>query len=154
MHRILTLIRHCGRNRFSNFSNQLVPVRAMPTPPISARIRRVIQVQDFHKNYDQTVAVGGLTFDVQPGQILGLLGPNGAGKTTTMRAIAGITPPTRGGCPLRGMMSRKNPCPRSGIFAYVPDDPKLFDTLTVGSIWNSSQPPMKFGITSRWPSGS
>ena len=47
---------------------------------ISARIRRVIHVQDFHKNYSETVAVAGLTFDVQPGQILGLLGPNGGGE--------------------------------------------------------------------------
>ena len=56
----------------------------------------MIQVSDFHKAYRQTVAVEGLSFDVQAGQVLGLLGPNGAGKTTTLRAIAGVIPPTRG----------------------------------------------------------
>lgn len=55
-----------------------------------------IVVQDFHKAYDTTVAVVGLSFEVEPGTILGLVGPNGAGKTTTMRALAGILAPTRG----------------------------------------------------------
>jgi ABC-2 type transport system ATP-binding protein len=91
----------------------------------------VIHVQDFHKNYDQTVAVAGLTFDVQPGQILGLLGPNGAGKTTTMRAIAGITPPTQGRLVVADFDVAKNPVEAKRNLAYVPDDPKLFDALTV-----------------------
>ncbi|MBC8106669.1 MAG: ABC transporter ATP-binding protein [Anaerolineae bacterium] len=91
----------------------------------------MIHVQDFHKNYDQTVAVGGLTFDVQPGQILGLLGPNGAGKTTTMRAIAGITPATQGRLIVAGHDVAKEPVEAKRNLAYVPDDPKLFDALTV-----------------------
>jgi ABC-2 type transport system ATP-binding protein len=91
----------------------------------------VIHVSDFHKNYDQTVAVGGLTFDVQPGQILGLLGPNGAGKTTTMRAIAGITPATHGQLSVAGFDVAKQPVDAKRHLAYVPDDPKLFDALTV-----------------------
>src|SRR5207237_7086884 len=56
----------------------------------------LIEVEDFHKSYRDTVAVQGLSFVVEPGQIVGLLGPNGAGKTTTMRVISGIIPPTRG----------------------------------------------------------
>jgi ABC-2 type transport system ATP-binding protein len=98
---------------------------------VSARIPPVIQVQDFHKNYEQTIAVAGLTFDVQPGQILGLLGPNGAGKTTTMRAIAGITPPTHGRLIVAGHDVAKEPVAAKRNLAYVPDDPKLFDALTV-----------------------
>ena len=61
-------------------------------------------MQDFHKAYDQTVAVQGLDFRVEPGQILGLIGPNGAGKTTTLRALAGILPASRGR--LRWQVSR------------------------------------------------
>ena len=44
-----------------------------------------IVVEDFHKNYGETMAVAGIYFTVAPGEILGLLGPNGAGKTTTLR---------------------------------------------------------------------
>ena len=56
----------------------------------------MIIVEDFHKAYDKTVAVSGLSFEVAPGQVLGLVGPNGAGKTTTLRALAGIIPSSRG----------------------------------------------------------
>ena len=91
----------------------------------------MIQVVDYHKAYGDMVAVGGLTFDVQPGQVLGLLGPNGAGKTTTMRAVAGIIPPTRGRLLVAGHDVVAEPVVAKRRLAYVPDDPKLFDALTV-----------------------
>ena len=75
--------------------------------------------------------MSGLSFAVQPGQIVGLLGPNGAGKTTTMRAIAGIIPATRGRLVVDGHDVAKEPIAAKKALAYVPDDPKLFDTLTV-----------------------
>jgi ABC-2 type transport system ATP-binding protein len=91
----------------------------------------VIRVEDFHKAYGQTVAVAGLCFEVQPGQVLGLLGPNGAGKTTTMRAVAGIIPPTRGRLIVAGHDVATEPVEAKRQLAYVPDDPRLFDALTV-----------------------
>ncbi|HWE92871.1 MAG TPA: ABC transporter ATP-binding protein [Tepidisphaeraceae bacterium] len=91
----------------------------------------MIQVIDYHKTYLDTVAVAGLTFQVRPGEILGLLGPNGAGKTTTMRAITGIIPPTRGQLIVAGRDVVADPVGAKSQLAYVPDDPKLFDTLTV-----------------------
>jgi len=91
----------------------------------------LIQVTDFHKAYRGTVAVEALSFDVQPGQVLGLLGPNGAGKTTTMRAIAGVIPPTRGWLLVAGQDVSIDPVAAKRLLAYVPDDPKLFDALTV-----------------------
>ena len=91
----------------------------------------IILVQEFHKNYEQTVAVAGLSFMILPGQVLGLLGPNGAGKTTTMRAICGIIPPTHGRLFVAGHDVAQEPIAAKRKLAYVPDDPHLFDTLTV-----------------------
>jgi ABC-2 type transport system ATP-binding protein len=49
-----------------------------------------IQVRGIRKRYRSTVAVDGLTFTVEPGQVTGFVGPNGAGKSTTMRIILGL----------------------------------------------------------------
>jgi ABC-2 type transport system ATP-binding protein len=50
----------------------------------------VIIVNDFRKLYGGFVAVDGITFDVQQGEIFGLLGPNGAGKTSTLECLEGL----------------------------------------------------------------
>jgi ABC-2 type transport system ATP-binding protein len=55
-----------------------------------------IEVQDLRKRFGRTVAVDGLTFTVQPGQVTGFVGPNGAGKSTTMRAVLGLDTPDEG----------------------------------------------------------
>jgi ABC-2 type transport system ATP-binding protein len=91
----------------------------------------LLRVAGFHKVYGQTVAVSGLDFELGPGDIVGLVGPNGAGKTTTMRAIAGIIPPTRGRVWVAGHDVASEPVAAKRELAYVPDDPKLFDALTV-----------------------
>jgi ABC-2 type transport system ATP-binding protein len=91
----------------------------------------VILVDGYHKTYNETVAVAGLSFQVEPRQILGLVGPNGAGKTTTLRAIAGIIPPTRGRLLVAGYDITSQPVPAKERLSYIPDEPKLFETLTV-----------------------
>jgi ABC-2 type transport system ATP-binding protein len=90
-----------------------------------------ILVQDYYKVYGQIVAADGITFSVAPGDILGLVGPNGAGKTTTLRAMAGILVPTRGRIVIAGHEMSKEPVAAKSKLAYVPDDPRLFDQLTV-----------------------
>jgi ABC-2 type transport system ATP-binding protein len=91
----------------------------------------IIVVDDFHKSYDRTVAVTGLSFSVVSGEILGLVGPNGAGKTTTLRALAGILTPTRGRLTIAGHDLAKEPVAAKAGLAYIPDEPRLFDQLTV-----------------------
>jgi ABC-2 type transport system ATP-binding protein len=91
----------------------------------------VIQVVDYHKVYRDLTAVAGLSFEVRGGSVLGLVGPNGAGKTTTLRALAGIIPPTRGRLVVAGHDIVADPVAAKRCLAYVPDDPKLFDALTV-----------------------
>lgn len=91
----------------------------------------LVRVSGYHKSYRETVAVAGLSFHVAAGSVLGLVGPNGAGKTTTMRALCGIIPPTMGTLEVAGHDVVKDPIPAKQALAYVPDDPKLFDMLTV-----------------------
>jgi ABC-2 type transport system ATP-binding protein len=90
-----------------------------------------IVVEDFHKIYDRTVAVNGLSFEVPPGEILGLVGPNGAGKTTTMRALAGILEPSSGRLSIAGHDLKHDAVAAKSALAYVPDDPHLFENLTI-----------------------
>lgn len=90
-----------------------------------------IVVENYHKNYDKTVAVAGISFRVNGGEILGLLGPNGAGKTTTLRALAGILVPTRGRLLIDGHDIQTDPVHAKKALAYVPDDPQLFARLTI-----------------------
>ncbi|HEX4125024.1 MAG TPA: ABC transporter ATP-binding protein, partial [Tepidisphaeraceae bacterium] len=99
--------------------------------PMNAGGDALIQVSDFFKAYRGAVAVEDLSFDVRPGQIMGLLGPNGAGKTTTMRAITGIIPPTRGRLLVAGHDVSIDPVAAKRMLAYVPDEPRMFDALTV-----------------------
>jgi ABC-2 type transport system ATP-binding protein len=90
-----------------------------------------ILVEDYHKTYGSTVAVAGISFAVAAGEILGLVGPNGAGKTSTLRALAGILVPTRGRLVIAGHDLATAPVAAKTQLAYVPDDPRLFDHLTV-----------------------
>lgn len=91
----------------------------------------MIKVENYHKTYRETVAVEGLSFEVQPGEVLGLVGPNGAGKTTTLRAICGIIPPTSGEIHVAGHNIAEEPVQAKSQIAFIPDDPNLFDTLSV-----------------------
>ena len=90
-----------------------------------------IVVEDYHKAYGEFVAVQGISFRVEPGEILGLVGPNGAGKTSTLRALAGILSPTRGRLLIDGHDIVVEPVAAKSRLAYVPDDPNLFESLTV-----------------------
>ena len=56
----------------------------------------MIEVKDLTKRYGDVIAVKGITFDANTGQVTGFLGPNGAGKTTTLRMLTGYMPPTSG----------------------------------------------------------
>jgi ABC-2 type transport system ATP-binding protein len=56
----------------------------------------VIEVQDLHKEYGDTVAVDDISLTVEEGEIFGILGPNGAGKSTTVECIEGLRSPDRG----------------------------------------------------------
>jgi ABC-2 type transport system ATP-binding protein len=91
----------------------------------------VIEVEDFHKTFADHVAVRGVNFRVEPGQLLAIIGPNGAGKTTTMRAVTGIIPPSRGRLSIAGFDVQTDGIEAKSRLAFVPDDAPLFHDLTV-----------------------
>jgi ABC-2 type transport system ATP-binding protein len=91
----------------------------------------VIQVDGLHKLYGEFPAVQGLSFAVDSGEVLGLVGPNGAGKTTTIRSIAGIIMPTSGRIRIAGHDLIHDPVAAKSALAFIPDEPHLFEYLTV-----------------------
>ena len=93
--------------------------------------KHMITVTNFSKQYKGFTAVKNLSFTVEPGQILGLLGPNGAGKTTTLRTLCGIIPPSSGKLEVAGHDVVQAPIAAKENLGYIPDDPRLFDTMTV-----------------------
>src|SRR6476659_844710 len=63
----------------------------------------VIHVHAIRKAYGRTIAVDGVSFEVQAGEIFGLIGPNGAGKTTTMACVGGLRRPDGGAISVLGL---------------------------------------------------
>ena len=83
----------------------------------------MLQVKDLRKTFAATVALDGVTFEVQPGELFGLLGPNGAGKTTTIRISLGIIEPDSGTVRFNG--KELNP-EMKNILAYLPEERGLY----------------------------
>jgi len=91
----------------------------------------MIEVQSLVKSYRTVTAVDGLSFRVAAGEVLGLVGPNGAGKTTTLRCLSGILPPSSGRIRLAGFDLDRDPVEAKRRLAFMPDEPRLFEYLTV-----------------------
>ena len=91
----------------------------------------MIEVEGLQKVYGNLAAVQDLSFRVLPGEVVGLVGPNGAGKTTTLHCLAGITIPTAGRVRVAGHDLADDPVSAKSALAFVPDEPHLFEYLTV-----------------------
>ncbi|NLW52404.1 MAG: ABC transporter ATP-binding protein [Tissierellia bacterium] len=90
----------------------------------------MIKVQNLTKKFGQKVAVNDISFDVKPGEIFGFLGPNGAGKTTTIKMIVGLLEPDQGHITVSGVDVVKDSLESKKKFAYVPDNPDIYENLT------------------------
>jgi ABC-2 type transport system ATP-binding protein len=90
-----------------------------------------ISVQQLRRTYGTFTAVDDLSFEVGGGEIVGLIGPNGAGKTTTLRTLAGILKPTAGRVAVDGYDLAVSPIEAKRRLAFMPDEPHLFEYLTV-----------------------
>ena len=91
----------------------------------------MIEVDQLTKLYGDLTAVDRLSFTVAQGEILGLVGPNGAGKTTTLTSLAGIIIPTSGSVRIDGLDIARDGVAAKARLAFIPDEPQLFDYLTV-----------------------
>lgn len=99
----------------------------------SANRQPLLAVRDLHAYYGESHILHGMTFDVQPGEVVTLLGRNGAGKTTTMRSIMGIVGKRTGSVCHEGQEligARSDRIARSGI-AYCPEERGIFSSLNV-----------------------
>ena len=89
---------------------------------------RGLELIDLRRTYGPTVALDGLSFTVQPGQMMGFVGPNGAGKTTAMRIVLGVLEPNSGevlwnGQPVDRAARRR--------FGYMPEERGLYPKMKV-----------------------
>ncbi|WP_088549402.1 ABC transporter ATP-binding protein [Paenibacillus aquistagni] len=71
----------------------------------------------------QDIKIHGISFHVNPGELVGLIGPNGAGKSTTMKTILGVMRVVKGNIQIGD--------DGKGKYAYVPEQPVLYETMTM-----------------------
>ena len=71
-----------------------------------------------------------LNLHIAPGEIYGFIGHNGAGKTTTLKSVAGILQFDQGEIYVDGKSIRTQPLECKRTFAYIPDNPDLYDYMT------------------------
>jgi ABC-2 type transport system ATP-binding protein len=90
----------------------------------------ILEVKDLVKNYGDTPAVKGVSFDVREGEIFSLLGPNGAGKTTTISVLSTLYAPTSGDAVIGGHSVTREPMAARALIGVVPQELALYDDLS------------------------
>jgi len=90
----------------------------------------MIEASALRKRYGRLTAVDGISFKVEPGEVLGLLGPNGAGKSTTIKCLTGLLAPSGGTMRILGLDPVAAPEATKRQVGVVPEDLNLFERLT------------------------
>ena len=93
----------------------------------------MISVKELRRSFGPIVAVDGISFDVEKGQVLGLLGPNGAGKTTAMRMLACFLKPDSGTATVCGYDILQNPIGVRRSLGYLAENSPAYNEMTVGA---------------------
>ncbi len=89
-----------------------------------------IEAEDLRKVFGDVVAVDGISFSVEEGELFGLLGPNGAGKTTTINILTTLIRPTSGSARVWGYDVRTETSKVRSVIGLVPQDLTVDDELT------------------------
>ena len=90
----------------------------------------MLNIEHLTKAYGEKRAVDDLCLHIAPGEIYGFIGHNGAGKTTTLKSVAGILQFDAGEIYIDGISIKENPLECKRRFAYIPDNPDLYDYMT------------------------
>ena len=90
----------------------------------------MLKIEHLTKVYGDKKAVDDLSLHIQPGEIYGFIGHNGAGKTTTLKSVVGILQFDEGEITIDGISIREQPLVCKKKFAYIPDNPDLYDFMT------------------------
>jgi ABC-2 type transport system ATP-binding protein len=91
----------------------------------------MITTRQLTRTFGEVVAVDGLSFEVNEGELFGIVGPDGAGKTTTLRMLAGVLRPTSGEATLDGISVVDRPEDVKHHLAYMSQRFGLYTDLTV-----------------------
>jgi len=91
---------------------------------------KAVETDELTKEYGDLTALGGLTLEVEEGELFGLLGPNGAGKSSTIEILTGQTKPTSGEARVMGVDPTENPVEARRRMGVLPEreDPPSFLT--------------------------
>jgi ABC-2 type transport system ATP-binding protein len=90
-----------------------------------------VTVKGLTKNYGAQIAVNHISFEAQPGSVLGFLGPNGAGKSTTMRMLTGYLPPAEGELTICGFDMENQSLEAKKNIGYLPENNPLYPEMYV-----------------------
>jgi ABC-2 type transport system ATP-binding protein len=91
----------------------------------------MIKAKSLTRRYGSLVAVDGLSFEVEPGTVLGFLGPNGAGKSTTMKMLTGFLAPSSGTAEILGHDICSDSLAARRQMGYLPEGAPLYGELSV-----------------------
>lgn len=92
--------------------------------------KTMLNIEHLTKAYGEKKAVDNLSLHIAPGEIYGFIGHNGAGKTTTLKSVVGILQFDAGEITIDGISIKENPLECKRRFAYIPDNPDLYDYMT------------------------
>jgi ABC transporter DrrB family efflux protein len=91
----------------------------------------VIQLHSLSRRFGKLVAVEGVSFDVQRGEIFGLLGPNGSGKSTIIRMLCGVLEPSAGSATVLGFEVARDPEAIKRRIGYMSQKFSLYGDLSI-----------------------
>lgn len=91
----------------------------------------MLEVKNLRKEYGSFLAVKGVSFTLEPGQIMGFIGSNGAGKTTTIKMLATLLEPTSGTAALDGLDLTAGSLDVRRTIGYMPDFFGLYEDIRV-----------------------